>query len=46
MIDFIIIKDDKPKLIKDFFGRVKNILESEDIKYDLELVMEVLTKYF
>ena len=42
----IIAKDDKPKLAKEFFGRVKNILESENIKYEPRVVMEVLTKYF
>ena len=46
VIDFIIPKGDKPKLAKDFFGRVKNILESENIKYEPRVVMEVLTKYF
>ena len=46
MIDFIIPKGDKPKLAKDFFGRVKNILEQENIKYQPRVVMEVLTKYF
>ena len=46
VIDFIIPKGDKPKLAKDFFGRVKNILEQENIKYEPRVVMEVLTKYF
>ena len=46
VIDFIIPKDDKPKLAKDFFSRVKNILELENIKYEPRVVMEVLTKYF
>ena len=46
VVDFIIAKEDKPKLAKDFFGRVKNILESENIKYEPRVVMEVLTKYF
>ena len=46
VIDFIIPKDNKPKLAKDFFGRVKNILEQENIKYEPRVVMEVLTKYF
>ena len=46
VVDFIIAKEDKPKLAKDFFGRVKNILEQENIKYEPRVVMEVLTKYF
>ena len=46
VVDFIIAKDDKPKLAKNFFGRVKNILEQENIKYEPRVVMEVLTKYF
>jgi len=46
VIDFIIPKDDKPKLAKEFFGRVKNILESENVKYEPRVIMEVLTKYF
>ena len=46
VIDFIIPKGDKPKLAKDFFGRVKNILEQENVKYEPRVIMEVLTKYF
>jgi len=46
VIDFIIPKVDKPKLAKEFFGRVKNILESENVKYEPRVIMEVLTKYF
>ena len=45
-IEFKINPKDKPKLAKDFFGRVKNILEQENIKYEPRVVMEVLTKYF
>ncbi len=36
VIDFIIAKDDKPKLAKDFFGRVNNIQETENIKQSLK----------
>ena len=46
VIDFIIPKADKPKLAKEFFVRVKNILESENVKYEPRVIMEVLTKYF
>ena len=46
VIDFIIPKGDKPKLAKDFFSRVKNILEQENVKYEPRVIMEVLTKYF
>ena len=46
VVDFVIAKDDKPKLAKDFFVRVKNILEEENIKYEPRVIMEVLTKYF
>jgi DNA polymerase III delta prime subunit len=46
VIDFVIAKDDKPKLAKEFFIRVQNILEAEKIKYEPRVVMEVLTKYF
>ena len=46
VVDFVIAKDDKPKLAKGFFVRVKNILEEENIKYEPRVIMEVLTKYF
>jgi DNA polymerase III delta prime subunit len=45
-IDFSIGKDDKKNLITQFFKRVCNILDKEDIEYDKPSVAEFITKYF
>ena len=46
VVDFIIAKDDKPKLAADFFSRVKMILSDENVKFDQKAVAELLNKYF
>jgi len=46
VVDFIIAKNEKPKLATDFFSRVKIILSDEDVKFDQKAVAELLNKYF
>ena len=46
VVDFIIAKNEKPKLASDFFSRVKMILSDEKVKFDQKAVAELLNKYF
>lgn len=46
VIDFTLRNSEKPKIAKDFFNRVKYILDSEHISYDNKVVIEVIKKYF
>jgi DNA polymerase III delta prime subunit len=46
VVDFIIPKDQKPKLAQDFFARVQTILSEENIKFDPKAVAELLNKFF
>tara|TARA_Y100001937_G_scaffold121538_1_gene180478 strand:+ start:470 stop:1405 length:936 start_codon:yes stop_codon:yes gene_type:complete len=46
VVDFIIPKEQKPKLAQDFFLRVQNILNEEKIKFDVKAVAELLNKFF
>ena len=46
MINFKTYKDEKPKLGMEFYTRVKDILNKENVKFDEKVVMEVLFKYF
>ena len=46
VVDFIIPKDQKPKLAQDFFARVQTILSEEDVKFDPKAVAELLNKFF
>ena len=46
VVDFIIAKNEKPKLATDFFSRVKMILSNENVKFDQKAVAELLNKYF
>ena len=46
IVHFKIPSKEKPQLAKDFFKRVKNILEKENVKYDEKVVVELITKYF
>ena len=46
VVDFIIAKNEKPKLATDFFSRVKIILSDENVKFDQKAVAELLNKYF
>jgi DNA polymerase III delta prime subunit len=46
VVDFIIPKEQKPKLAQDFFIRVQNILNKEKVKFDPKAVAELLNKFF
>ena len=46
VIDFAIPNSERQKLAAEFFGKVINILEDQDIKYDKRVVAEVINKYF
>ena len=46
VVDFIIPKDQKPKLAQEFFARVQTVLTKEDIKFDPKAVAELLNKFF
>ena len=46
VIKFKLPNKERPQLAKDFFKRVKNILEKENIKYNEKVVVELITKYF
>ena len=46
VVDFIIPKDQKPKLAQDFFMRVQTILNEENVKFDPKAVAELLNKFF
>jgi DNA polymerase III delta prime subunit len=45
-IDFVINKDDKPKMAAQFMRRVIEILETEKVEYDKMAVAAVIQKYF
>ena len=45
-IDFRILNSEKPQLAKEFFVRVKDILNKEKVKFEVKVVVEVLNKYF
>jgi len=46
IIDFIIPKEQKPKLAQDFFLRVQSILNEESVEFDPKAVAELLNKFF
>ena len=46
IVDFIIPKEQKPKLAQDFFVRVQTILNDENVKFDIKAVAELLNKFF
>jgi DNA polymerase III delta prime subunit len=46
VIHFKIAKSDRPKLAKQFFERVKTILEAENVKYEPSVVAQVIGKHF
>ena len=46
VIDFAIPNSERQKLAAEFFGKVINILEDQNIKYDKRVVAEVINKYF
>ena len=46
VVEFKIPKQDKPKLAKSFFQRVKEILDKENIEYDQKVVASLVQKHF
>ena len=46
VVDFAIPNSERQKLAAEFFGKVINILEDQNIKYDKRVVAEVINKYF
>lgn len=46
VIDFIIDKEDKPKIAMAFFKRVTEILKNEKIEFDPKCVAKVIEKHF
>ena len=46
VIDFTIPKDCKSKLAAQFFKRVNSVLDAEGIKYEANVVAEVINKHF
>lgn len=46
VIDFVIPPKEKPKLALEFFNRIKNILNSENIEYEDKVLVELVQKYF
>ena len=45
-IEFGIQKDEKPKIMASFFGRLNNILEEENVTYEKKVVAELIQRYF
>lgn len=45
-IDFIIPREEKPKIAKELLERIKNILDENEIEYDQKVVVAVIKKYF
>lgn len=46
VVEFKIEKSEKPKLMQEFFNRIRHILKNENIKYDGKVIAAVITKYF
>ena len=46
VVEFKIDKEDKPKMASQFYKRVCNILDQENVQYDQKAVIEVITKFF
>lgn len=46
LIEFKISKQDKPEMAKQLFARLKYILNAESIKYDTNVIVELIKKYF
>lgn len=46
VVEFRIPKEDKPKMAKEFFGRVTDILRKENIEYEQKVVVQLVMKYF
>lgn len=46
VVDFVIPKEQRPKLALAFFKRVKDILSKENVEYDSKAVVSVIEKHF
>ena len=46
VVEFKISNGDKPQMAKEFFMRVKGILDNENIQYEQKVVAEVIKKHF
>lgn len=46
VVEFKISNGDKPQMAKEFFMRVKGILDNENIQYEPKVVAEVIKKHF
>ena len=46
VVDFVIPKEQRPKLALSFFKRVKDILAKENVEYDSKAVVSVIEKHF
>lgn len=46
VVDFTPKKNEKPKLAKDFFIRIKNILDIERVRYDEQVLVEFIKRHF
>ena len=46
VVDFTLKGNEKALMAKDFFGRIKHILQSEKIQYDDKVIAELVKKHF
>jgi DNA polymerase III delta prime subunit len=46
VVEFKIDNSEKPKIAGNFFKRVKTILQTEGVEADMQVVAELITKYF
>lgn len=46
VLDFTIPAQDRPKLAMEFFQRLKNILQLEEIEYEDKILVELIQKHF
>lgn len=46
VIDFNLKGNEKALMAKDFFGRIKQILQSENVQYDDKVIAELVKKHF
>lgn len=45
-IDFSISKEDKPKIAQQFYKRTLEIMKAENIEYDKDVIIELVSKHF
>jgi DNA polymerase III delta prime subunit len=46
VVDFVIPNSEKPKLASQFFERIEDILNKQNIEYDKRVIVEVISKHF